>query len=580
MKFFLFKYIPILSWLSNYDKSWLRNDITAGLVVGIVLIPQGMAYALIAGLPPIYGLYTALVPPTIYAIMGSARQVSPGPVAMDSLLVFTGVSAIAQIGTEYYLEVVFLLTAMVGIIQFALGFFRLGFLVNFLSKPVISGFTSAAALVIGMNQVKHLFKLDVENSNFLHHLIYKLIEVLPTLDFKTVIIGMGSVGIILVMKRFSPKIPSALVVVALGIGLIKLLPNYFETVNVVGYIPEGLPAFHLPVFDLEMIKRLLPVAVTLSLLGFLELISIAKSQESTQEEYQVRSNQEFVALGFSNMISSMFSGYVVASSFSRSAINYNNGAKTPLANVVSSVFIGLVLALLTHLFYELPIAVLASIIIVAVFGLVKYKEAIRLWRGSKRDFWMWVVTFVFTATLGIVQGVLVGVVVSLLVLLVRSTNPHYAVLGRIEGTNYFRNVNRFDGVAVNPEILIMRFDSELYFANTNFFNSHLDRLVQEKGDALRLIVLDFESVNGMDSSSADVLKQRINYYNKRNIKIYFSNVKGPVRDTMTRFGILSDSDSDYFFMSIAGAVDFYETGEKGIKDDLLPYISQANKYKV
>jgi len=580
MKSFLFKYIPILSWLSNYDKSWLRNDITAGLVVGIVLIPQGMAYALIAGLPPIYGLYTALVPPAIYAIMGSARQVSPGPVAMDSLLVFTGVSAIAQIGTEYYLEVVFLLTAMVGIIQFALGFFRLGFLVNFLSKPVISGFTSAAALVIGMNQVKHLFKLDVENSNFLHHLIYKLIEVLPTLDFKTVIIGMGSVGIILVMKRFSPKIPSALVVVVLGIGLIKLLPNYFETVNVVGYIPEGLPAFHLPVFDLEMIKRLLPVAVTLSLLGFLELISIAKSQESTQEEYQVRSNQEFVALGFSNMISSMFSGYVVASSFSRSAINYNNGAKTPLANVVSSVFIGLVLALLTHLFYELPIAVLASIIIVAVFGLVKYKEAIRLWRGSKRDFWMWVVTFVFTATLGIVQGVLVGVVVSLLVLLVRSTNPHYAVLGRIEGTNYFRNVNRFDGVAVNPEILIMRFDSELYFANTNFFNSHLDRLVQEKGDALRLIVLDFESVNGMDSSSADVLKQRINYYNKRNIKIYFSNVKGPVRDTMTRFGILSDSDSDYFFMSIAGAVDFYETGEKGIKDDLLPYISQANKYKV
>lgn len=580
MKSFLFKYIPILSWLSNYDKSWLRNDITAGLVVGIVLIPQGMAYALIAGLPPIYGLYTALVPPAIYAILGSARQVSPGPVAMDSLLVFTGVSAIAQIGTEYYLEVVFLLTAMVGIIQFALGFFRLGFLVNFLSKPVISGFTSAAALVIGMNQVKHLFKLDVENSNFLHHLTYKLIEVLPTLDFKTVIIGMGSVGIILVMKRFSPKIPSALVVVVLGIGLIKLLPNYFETVNVVGYIPEGLPAFHLPVFDLEMIKRLLPVAVTLSLLGFLELISIAKSQESTQEEYQVRSNQEFVALGFSNMISSMFSGYVVASSFSRSAINYNNGAKTPLANVVSSIFIGLVLALLTHLFYELPIAVLASIIIVAVFGLVKYKEAIRLWRGSKRDFWMWVVTFVFTATLGIVQGVLVGVVVSLLVLLVRSTNPHYAVLGRIEGTNYFRNVNRFDGVAVNPEILIMRFDSELYFANTNFFNSHLDRLVQEKGDALRLIVLDFESVNGMDSSSADVLKQRINYYNKRNIKIYFSNVKGPVRDTMTRFGILSDIDSDYFFMSIAGAVDFYETGEKGIKDDLLPYISQANKYKV
>ena len=230
----------------------------------------------------LYGLYTALVPPAIYAIMGSARQVSPGPVAMDSLLVFTGVSAIAQIGTEYYLEVVFLLTAMVGIIQFALGFFRLGFLVNFLSKPVISGFTSAAALVIGMNQVKHLFKLDVENSNFLHHLIYKLIEVLPTLDFKTVIIGMGSVGIILVMKRFSPKIPSALVVVVLGIGLIKLLPNYFETVNVVGYIPEGLPAFHLPVFDLEMIKRLLPVAVTLSLLGFLELISIAKSQESTK----------------------------------------------------------------------------------------------------------------------------------------------------------------------------------------------------------------------------------------------------------------------------------------------------------
>ncbi|MDA8595866.1 solute carrier family 26 protein [Flavobacteriaceae bacterium] len=580
IKHFINKYIPISVWLMSYQKQWLKHDILAGLVVGIVLIPQGMAYALIAGIPPIYGLYTALVPPLIYAIFGSARQISPGPVAMDSLLVLTGVSVIAELGTDYYLEVVFILTALVGLIQFALGFFRLGFLVNFLSKPVISGFTSAAALVIGLNQVKHLFGLNLPNSSSIYVLFTELFNSIKNLDVYTTIIGLGSVGIILLMKKYIAKFPSALIVVVGGILLIHFFPNLFKSVKIVGAIPAGLPDFHIPVWDWELVKKLLPAGFTLAMLGFLELIAIAKSQESTQEDYQVRSNQEFVALGFVNMVSSMFSGYVLASSFSRSAINFENGAKTPLSNIVSSLFMGIVLLFLTSLFFELPIAVLASIIIVAVFNLVKYKEAIRLWRGSKRDFWMWVITFVFTSTMGIVEGVSVGVIVSLLVLLARSTNPHYAILGRISGTNYFRNISRFEGVEINPEILIMRFDSELYFANTNFFNEHLDKQAHKKGKQLKLVILDFESVNGMDSSSADALKQRIKYYDSRHVKMYFTNVKGPVRDTMTRFGIIADLGNDHFFMSIAGAVDYFETGEKGIKDDLLPYINQANQYKV
>ena len=580
MKNALNKYIPISLWLFNYQRSWLKGDLIAGMVVCVVLIPQGMAYALIAGIDPIYGLYTALVPPVVYSIFGSARQISPGPVAMDSLLVMTGVSAIAELGSEYYMPVVFTLTMVVGAVQFALGFFRLGFLVNFMSKPVISGFTSAAALVIGFNQFKHLFGVDVANSNYIHRLFSDLISSLQGLDRTTFALGAISCLIIYVLKKINKSIPSALIVVVLGITAIKLGPDLFESVAVVGYIPSGLPKFVSPSWDWNLIKDLLPIAITLAFLGFLELISIAKSQESTQDEYKVKANQEFLALGFSNIASSLFGGYACAASFSRSAINYDNGAKTPLANLISSGLMALVLLYLTPLFYDLPVAVLASIIVVAVFGLIKVKETYRLWRGSKRDFWMWIVTFVFTATFGIIQGVLIGVVVSLLVLLARSTIPHYAVLGRIDGTNYFRNISRFKDVIINPEILILRFDGELYFANADYFFQKINTLAQEKGKALKLIVLDFESVNGMDSSSSDSLKQQIESFAKRDVKMYFTNVKGPARDTMTRFNIVKELGTECFFMSIAGAVDYYETGELGIKEDLIPYINQSNKYRV
>lgn len=580
MKNVLNKYIPISFWLLNYQKSWLKGDLIAGLVVCVVLIPQGMAYALIAGIDPIYGLYTALVPPVVYAILGSARQVSPGPVAMDSLLVMTGVSAIAELGSDYYMPVVFTLTLVVGIVQFSLGFFRLGFLVNFMSKPVISGFTSAAALVIGFNQFKHLLGVEVANSSYIHRLFGDLISSLQALDRTTLIVGGLSCLIIYVLKKVNKSIPSALIVVVLGIVAIKISPDLFESVAVVGYIPSGLPDFRLPTWDWNLIEDLLPISITLAFLGFLELISIAKSQENLQDEYKVRANQEFLALGFSNMAGSLFGGFASAASFSRSAINHDNGAKTPLANLISSGLMVLVLLYLTPLFYDLPVAVLASIIVVAVFGLIKVKETFRLWKGSKRDFWMWIVTFVFTATIGIVQGVLIGIVVSLLVLLARSTIPHYAVLGRIEGTNYFRNISRFKDVIINPEVLILRFDSELYFANADYFFEQINTLAQDKGEDLKLIVLDFESVNGMDSSSADSLKQQIHSFAKRGVKLYFTNVKGPARDTMTRFNIVKELGTECFFMSIAGAVDYYETGELGIKEDLIPYINQSNKYRV
>ncbi|MGB0836462.1 MAG: SulP family inorganic anion transporter [Flavobacteriaceae bacterium] len=581
MKALLFKYFPILVWLKDYEKSWFKHDVLAGLIVGIVLIPQGMAYALIAGLPPIIGLYTALVPPLVYAVFGTARQISPGPVAMDSLLVLTGVSVVAQVGTEYYVEVVVMFTVIVGLIQLVLGLFRLGFLVNFLSKPVISGFTSAAALVIGLNQFKYLMGVDIDNSSSIVELIKEIFSHLSDINIASLLMGGVSVLIILVLKNINKKIPSALIVVVIGILCVEYIPGLSSQIKIVGQIPAGLPEFRIPEMDWAMVERLLPAGLTLAFLGFLELISIAKTQEIAQPgTYEIRSNQEFVALGFGNVVSSLFGGYVFASSFSRSAINFDSGAKTPLSNIVSSIFIGLTLLFLTPLFTNLPTSVLASIIVVAVFRLIKYKESWRLWRGSKRDFWMWIVTFVFTSTLGIVPGVVVGIVVSLLVLLARSTAPHYAVLGRIEGTNYFRNTERFENVCIDPKVLILRFDSELYFANTNYFIEQLTKLVDKKGNELQLVILDFESINGMDSTSADALKQRVNFYQDRGIKMYFSNVKGPVRDTMTRLGISSDLGVDHFFMSTAGALDYFETGDTGIKDELIPYINQSNKYKV
>lgn len=569
------KIIPILEWLPNYNSSLFKGDLVAGITVGIILIPQGIAYALIAGLPPIYGLYCALVPQIMYAIFGSSRQVAIGPVAMDSLIVATGVSTLALAGSESYISIAILLALMVGAIQFIMGVFSLGFIVNFLSKPVITGFTSAVALIIGFNQFRNLLGVDFVQSDQIQIILEDIIYNISNYNYHTTVIGLFSVIVIIFFRKINKKIPNALIVVILGIITMKYFGKSFEDVSIVKDIPSGLPKFELPTFDFDQIKELMPIALTLVMVGYLETISIGKSLEAKQDEYRIRPNQELIALGISNMVGSLFKAYPSTSSFSRSAINQESGAKTGMAALISVIMVVITLLFLTPLFYHLPKTVLAAIIIVAVFGLVNFKEAGFLWKANKLDFWLMLATFLATLLLGIEYGIIVGVGLSLIILIFRTSRPYVAELGKVPNSNFYRNKNRFDEVVIDDDILVFRFDAQLFYANSSYFRDKLDEMMFRKGSALKLIVLDAESINRVDSTGVEMLKERIKYCQKRNITFYFAGVKGPVRDDLFRSGILEIIDLKHFFMRANQAVKFYKTGDRSHQEKYAKYIHQA-----
>jgi SulP family sulfate permease len=569
------KIAPILDWLPNYNASLFKGDLIAGITVGIILIPQGIAYALIAGLPPIYGLYCALVPQVMYAIFGSSRQVAIGPVAMDSLIVATGVSTLALAGSESYISIAILLALMVGAIQFIMGVFSLGFIVNFLSKPVITGFTSAVALIIGLNQFRNLFGVDIVQSDQIQIIIEDIWLQINDLNYHTTSIGLISALLIIIFRKINKKIPNALIVVVLGVLIMKYFGNSFAEVSIVKDIPSGLPKFGIPNFDIALLKELLPIALTLVMVGYLETISIGKSLEAKQDEYRIRPNQELIALGLSNMVGSLFKAYPSTSSFSRSAINQESGAKTGMAALISVVMVVITLLFLMPLFYHLPQTVLAAIIIVAVFGLINFKEAIFLWKANQLDFCLMLATFLATLLLGIEQGIIIGVSLSLIILVFRTSRPYVAELGKVPNANFYRNKERFSEVIIDEDILVFRFDAQLFYANSNYFRDKLDEMMVKKGSALKLIVLDAESINRVDSTGVEMLKERIRFCQKKGILFYFAGVKGPVRDDLFRSGILEIIDLNHFFMRANQAVKFYKTGDRTYQEKYAKYIHQA-----
>lgn len=567
------KIIPILEWLPNYKKTQLKGDFFSGLTVAIILIPQGIAYALIAGLPPIYGLYAALVPQIIYAIFGSSRQVAIGPVAMDSLIVATGVSTLALTGSKSYIEIAISLGLLVGVIQFLMGTFRLGFIVNFLSKPVITGFTSAVALIIGLNQFKNLFGVDFVQSDQIHIILFDIVEKITKLNMNTTLIGLVACAIIIILRKINKKIPSALFIVLLGIGLMYFAGDYFSDVSIVKHIPSGLPSFSIPeISDISLLKELIPIALTLVMVGYLETISIGKRLESQQEEYRINSNQELIALGLSNALGSFFKGYPIASSFSRSAINAETGGTTGVSAIISAIMVAITLLFLTPIFYYLPKTVLASIIIVAVFNLINVKEARFLWKADNLDFWLMLATFIATLILGIEYGIITGVGLSLVVLIFRTSRPYVTELGKVPDANFYRNKNRFKDVILEDEILVFRFDAQLFYANANYFRDELEEMAEEKGANLKLIVLDAESINRIDSTGVEMLKDRIKYYKSRNIIFYFAGVKGTVRDALYKGELLKIININHFFMRVNDAVVFYKTGNNEIQQKYAQYI--------
>ena len=568
--------LPIAEWLPDYTKKDFKGDLIAGLTVAIMLIPQGMAYALLAGLPPIYGLYAGIVPLLLYAFFGSSRQLSVGPVALVSLLILAGVGQFAEPKSELFITLAITTALIAGIIQVLLGAFRLGFLINFLSHPVIVGFTSAAAFIIGFSQLRNLLGVDIPRSNKIYVIISNAFSHLQDINYVTLSIGLGSIILMLVLKNIKKSLPIALIAVIIGTTLVWGFSLDKMGVSTVGVVPKGLPGFVFPQLTMQQILDLLPLALTICLISFIESLAIAKTIESRHKNYRVRPNQELIALGLAKIGGAFFQAFPTTGSFTRSAINDEAGAKTGISSIISASIIALILLFLTPLFYYLPKAVLAAIIVVAVIGLVDVKAAKKLWQTDRRDFASLITTFIITLTIGIQAGVFAGVILSIGFIIFQNSRPHIAILGRMPDSAKYRNISRFPKATQWDDIVIMRFDAQLYFANAEFFRETIETITERKNGDLKLIILDCSSIHDVDSSGVQVLKEVIDYLNERGIKFYFSGVIGPVRDMFAKTDLMETIGFENQFLRIHDAVVYYKSSNIGSSINWSPDAIQTN----
>lgn len=499
--------LPILGWLPNYKKQDFKGDLTAGLTVGIMLVPQGMAYAMLAGLPPIYGLYAAMIPQLIYAVLGTSRQLSVGPVAMDSLLVAVAIGQFAQAESEQYIALAILLALMVGVVHLLMGLLKLGFLVNLLSHPVISGFTSAAALIIGFSQFNHLLGISSNNSQYFHEILWAIFQKIGTVNPYTLVVGLIGILIIWGIQKAKSSIPAPLLVVVFGVAVVWIFGLDNHGVSIVKEVPKGLPIPAFPVLNWELIPALMSSALTIALVAFMEAISVAKAIHARHNNYTIVPNQELIALGMSNIVGSLFQGFPVAGGFSRSAVNDQSGAKTNLAAIISATFIMLTLLFLTPLFYYLPKAVLASIIMMAVFKLVSVEDAKNLWKkGHKTDFFILLTTFLATLSIGIQLGIFLGVLLSILNMLYKTMYPNIAF-------------NKTP-IQTPDNVLIIRFEEQLYFANSPYFVEKMNEVLETLPSSKEIIIFDATGIARFDSTGQKALHYFVAACEKKNLKLF------------------------------------------------------------
>ena len=550
--------LPILDWGRRYDRATLLGDGVAALIVTVMLIPQSLAYALLAGLPAEVGLYASVAPLLLYAVFGSSRALAVGPVAVVSLMTAAAIGQFAEAGSPAYWTAAITLAFMSGAMLLLMGVLKLGFLANFLSHPVISGFISASGLLIAISQLKTLMGVKADGHNALE-LVLALLRQAPNTHLLTLGIGVLATAFLFwVRKGLKPLLrrwglgPLAadlvakagpVAVIAVTTGLTWALGWQAQGVKIVGHIPQGLPPLTWPSWDLALWQQLALPALLISVVGFVESVSVGQTLAAKRRQ-RIVPDQELVALGASNLSASFTGGFPVSGGFARSVVNFDAGAQTPAAGVYTAVGILLATLLLTPALYFLPQATLAATIIVAVLSLVDFGIFKRTWAYSKPDFAAVAATLVATLALGVESGLVVGVVLSLALYLYRTSRPHIAQVGLVPGTEHFRNVLRHT-VAVSPRLVSLRVDESLYFANARALEDRVNDAMAGQPQ-LQHLVLQCSAINDIDASALESLEAIEQRLRDAGVKLHLSEVKGPVMDRLQRTHFLSGLSGQVF----------------------------------
>ncbi|MDH5388997.1 MAG: sulfate permease [Gammaproteobacteria bacterium] len=549
--------LPFMAWIGNCtNPKVLQADIIAGITVALVLVPQSMAYAQLAGLPPYYGLYAAFLPGIVAALFGSSRQLATGPVAVVSLMTAAALEPLA-LSPDLYMAYAISMALMVGMFQLALGVLRMGMLVDFLSHPVVIGFTNAAAIIIGTSQLSKIFGVvDFEKGEFQYETIWNVIAAAMTdTHMLTLMMATLAIGIMVILKHLLPKSPNILIAVVVTTLLSWNMGFADKGGLVVGYVPPGITMPQLPTgVDWDTLVQLATTAIIISIIGFMEAISIAKAM-ATQTRQRLDPNQELIGQGLGNLVSGMFQGYTVSGSFSRSAVNISAGAMTGFSSVVTGAVVGITLLFLTPLLFHLPQATLAAVIIKAVINLVKISPIIDAWKAQPHDGIVAVVTFLLTLVVAphLETGIVVGVILSLGLFLYRTMRPRISILSRdLDGSLRDSERNKLDTC---DYISVIRFDGPLYFANTGYFVDTILSKVAKKPD-LKFVVIDAEGINEIDATGKEMLHELVTRLDSLGIKMLIARAKLQIMEVFERTGFVEHLGKSHFFRIRTHAINY------------------------
>lgn len=554
----LSRYFPVLEWGRAYDRHFLTGDLLAAVIVTIMLIPQSLAYAMLAGLPPEVGLYASILPLAAYAVFGTSRTLAVGPVAVVSLMTASAVGQIAAEGTTGYLVAAIALALLSGVMLLAMGIFRLGFLANFLSHPVISGFITASGILIAAGQLRHILGVP-GHGDTLPQIVTSLAGEIGNINLATLVIGVGVLAFLFLTRRHlktmlvAAGFPSRaadmiaraapIVAVAATVTAAEMFDLGAQGVALVGAIPQGLPAFGVPTLSLDLLTALAMPAFLISIVGFVESVSVAQTLAARRRQ-RIEPNQELIGLGAANIAAGLSAGYPVTGGFARSVVNFDAGAQTPAAGVFTAIGIALAALFLTPLLASLPQATLAATIIVAVLSLVDLGAIRRVYAYSRSDFAAMAATILVTLGWGVELGIVAGVLLSLLLHLYRTSKPHIAIVGQVPDTEHYRNIERHP-VLTSPEVLSIRIDESLYFANSRYLEDRISALVAERPD-LKHVILMCSAVNAIDASALESLEEINHRLTDAGIGLHLSEVKGPVMDRLQGTDFLEHLNGQVF----------------------------------